>query len=769
MKRLMAFVLAIGISCGAVAVENIVQIENKEPGTDSWKISNNSSDGDGVSYNGDIKGYASATSVNIGETIHFFVSSYLLGASQVPYTAEIYRMGYYGNKGGRLLITLNGNAPNQPMCAFVQMGTNTPNDGLVECPWTATSSLTIPTTWVSGVYLAKLKSDYAIGGSRKESYIIFTVRDDARTAEIVFQQAVNTYQAYNNYPSFALSSTNTGLPRASFSKSLYPGNSYDSSVNGAGKQARKVSFNRPYNEKTQGAGYFFFWEAHFISWMEEKGYDVKYVTNVDLATQLGRIGDSLGVRPKALLSVGHDEYWTQSMYANALTLRNTGTSLGFFGGNNAFWRARYVASTTQTAGSSANRILESHKEYALATSVPREDTATSFPNKTDFFNTKANPQDISVSNFQQMLLGVRYLGTNDDLPQPFVVSSPTHWAWQCANVSVGTTLANINGYEVDRAEGGFTQGTFYPDPAPENMVPGSFSLLGNSPYYGSVLGVDPAVTGSPGTDSAMATIYQHQSGAWVFSAGTIGWSFGLSRADSPNQLEIPNPRPFDDWYPIKRATQNILNQMVGKSLAPCDTPPPVAQCALTVNGAYNATVPFGSSFSLAGSWANMPPNAVAYWYGTKNDVADLNGEEAGTATFSIIYPYTTPSWQGTYVRHLQISGGGQTCQTNDVTVVLTPPSPASVSCSMSVSPSAVPSGGTYVFHVDVQNASGPVTGYWHGTGIGSAGEAEGRPVPGDLTFTSQAGWAGVYQRSMDIRDSGGNVVCTTNAVGITLQ
>src|SRR5256885_8893227 len=33
-----------------------------------------------------------------------------------------------------------------------------------------------------------------------QNYITFVVRDDARVADIMFQQAAATYQAYNNYP-----------------------------------------------------------------------------------------------------------------------------------------------------------------------------------------------------------------------------------------------------------------------------------------------------------------------------------------------------------------------------------------------------------------------------------------------------------------------------------------------------------------------------------------------------------------------------------------
>jgi len=49
--------------------------------------------------------------------------------------------------------------------------------------------------WVSGIFLVKLHGNT----SGKESYITFTVRD-SRRADLIFQQSVTTYQAYNGWP-----------------------------------------------------------------------------------------------------------------------------------------------------------------------------------------------------------------------------------------------------------------------------------------------------------------------------------------------------------------------------------------------------------------------------------------------------------------------------------------------------------------------------------------------------------------------------------------
>ena len=68
---------------------------------------------------------------------------------------------------------------------------------LVECNWRPSYTLTVPTTWTSGVYLAKLTGNNVPISSGNERYIIFVVRDDNSKSDLLFQCSVNTYQAYN--------------------------------------------------------------------------------------------------------------------------------------------------------------------------------------------------------------------------------------------------------------------------------------------------------------------------------------------------------------------------------------------------------------------------------------------------------------------------------------------------------------------------------------------------------------------------------------------
>src|SRR5439155_114653 len=68
------------------AQPNPIVIENQQAGTSQWQISLI-----GTDAVGQIKGYASATSVNKGENITFYVS---VNPAQ-SYTIDVYRMGWY--------------------------------------------------------------------------------------------------------------------------------------------------------------------------------------------------------------------------------------------------------------------------------------------------------------------------------------------------------------------------------------------------------------------------------------------------------------------------------------------------------------------------------------------------------------------------------------------------------------------------------------------------------------------------------------------------
>src|SRR5205807_9812627 len=74
---------------------NPIVTENQQPGTANWQITNSSDD-----TNNQIKGYASAVSVNKGASLSFSVTVHPVQTFNIAF----YRMGYYGGPGRRLML-----------------------------------------------------------------------------------------------------------------------------------------------------------------------------------------------------------------------------------------------------------------------------------------------------------------------------------------------------------------------------------------------------------------------------------------------------------------------------------------------------------------------------------------------------------------------------------------------------------------------------------------------------------------------------------------
>src|SRR5439155_10987524 len=84
--------LGAGLFCLAAAAPalaaNPVQAENLRAGTTAWQV---------ASAGARAQGYTSEISVLPGQLVHFHVRA------EAPYSLRIYRLGWYGGRGGRLL------------------------------------------------------------------------------------------------------------------------------------------------------------------------------------------------------------------------------------------------------------------------------------------------------------------------------------------------------------------------------------------------------------------------------------------------------------------------------------------------------------------------------------------------------------------------------------------------------------------------------------------------------------------------------------------
>src|SRR5262245_47953795 len=158
--------------------------ENALAGTEAWRLSQPRIDDSGIRCPW-IEGYCSSTSVGAGESICFHVST----NPPSPFSIDLYRMGWYGGAGARHVRRI-GPLPGRAAPEAPLAGRR-----LRECAWEGSAQLTIPSDWVSGVYLGVLTAER----DGVQSYVVFVVRD-ARAADFVFQCSDLTWQAYNRWP-----------------------------------------------------------------------------------------------------------------------------------------------------------------------------------------------------------------------------------------------------------------------------------------------------------------------------------------------------------------------------------------------------------------------------------------------------------------------------------------------------------------------------------------------------------------------------------------
>lgn len=491
----------------AATQSNPVVLENQKQGNpeSEWGIS-----GAGDS---NIEGFATDISINRGSTIDFKINT-----SSNNYRIDIYRLGYYGGMGARKVATIqHTGVQNQP---------NPLRDGVTGAVdagnWAVSASWAVPADAVSGVYVAKLVRQ---DGTAGQNHIPFIVRDDSSHSNIIFQTSDTTWQAYN------------GWGGANF----YGG---DGPATGqGGGRAFAVSYNRPIATRG-GVGtyagpqdYLFGAEYAAISWLEQNGYDVSYMAGVDV----DRYG-SLLLNHNLYLDVGHDEYWSGQQRTNVQAARDAGVNLAFWSGNEMYWRTRWGNSFS--SDNTPYRTLISYKETWANSSIDPSNEWTG-----TFRDPRFSPPAVGGGSPENALTGTIF--QVDDVGNalqaitvPYDDANLRFWRnTTVANLQPGQTATltkNYLGYEWDEApDNGF-------DPA--GLVKLSSTTLPVSTYL-----LDYGNTTGSGTSTHNLTLYRAPSGALVFGAGTVYWSWGLSD-NHDNQ-----PTPTDAR--VQQAMVNLFADM----------------------------------------------------------------------------------------------------------------------------------------------------------------------------------------------------------------
>jgi hypothetical protein len=375
---------------------------------------------------------------------------------------------------------------------------------LNECRWESSHRLTIPNDWVSGVYLGRLTT---IPESDQEpywqSYVIFVVVDD-RPCDVLFQCSDNTWQAYNTWPS-------------KYSVYTHP----------KGNQGpwADVSFDRPYGREaqfdsvvndplTQGSGEYLPLEFPLAFWLEQQGYDVSYCCNSDMLTP------DRGLKAKAFISVGHDEYWDIRQFRSVETIRDQGVSLLFLSGNSVCW----VSPFRDGFDGRRNRIFFRGGPYGADRPITeaRAKEHGPFPER--------GPDE-------GFLMGARNVepvnGGGD-----WICTMPEHWIFQGTGIKQGESIPGLVGWE------------YHGDPA---EIPGL-----------AVVGTGKAWVSGQTPQTWTATVYEGPKGNVVFNASSIFWAQGLSDPPGHTLPWSHWSRPHGPDARVQGITKNVLERAIGK-------------------------------------------------------------------------------------------------------------------------------------------------------------------------------------------------------------
>lgn len=559
-RRAVAFLtaLVLGVPLGVLAVAmpasaatdpcavggNPIVCENSKPGTDPdvWDITGAGDDA--------IQGFATDISVNVGSTIGFKVDT-----DARAYTIDVYRTGWYGGDGARFITSVPVTATlpqRQPECVTDE------TTGLYDCGnWGVSASWAVPSTAVSGVYIARLE----IPSTGQSSHITFVVRNDASTSDLLYQTSDTTWQAYNTYGG------------ASFYQGGGPGRAY------------KLSYNRPFATRdwVDGRDFYFSSEYAMVRFLERNGYDVSYQSGLDTA----RSGATL-LQHDTFLSVGHDEYWSGQQRANVEAARDAGVNLAFFSGNEIYWRTRWESSVAGTA--TANRTLVSYKE---TWSNAKIDPAA------EWTGTWRDPRFASTADGggrpENALTGTLYQSNDTDLAVTVSAEEGKLRLWRntsLTSMTSGSTqlAAHTVGYESNEDLDNGSR--------PAGLIRLSTTTGAVPQYlrdYGNVT--------TAGTTTHHVTLYRAGSGALVFSAGSIQWAWGLDQqhdgagaaADSRMQQATVNLLADMGAQPSTRMT---TLQAATKST---DTTGPTVQVTSPAEGAAVAN---GASVTYTGTAAD---------------------------------------------------------------------------------------------------------------------------------------------------------------------
>lgn len=383
----------------------------------------------------------------------------------------------------------------------------------------------VPTDWPSGAYIANLvetdqegkpiSEDASADGRDAKALFVVKNGSPSENPQILYKLSLTTYHAYNY----------------SGGGNLYVGQWFKDTL--TKKRLNKVSMHRPGggtggalphfdpNNNLSGSVDFYdagsprqtfaHWDVPFITWLEKNNYRVDYCTDLDLHEER-----DLLARYRLLLSVGHDEYWSEQMRAHVEAFIQHGGNVAFFSGNTCWW----------------------HIEFCdFAKCADGELHPTAFIR--DFETWKKNPEN-SLTGVSYRNGGGAWIGEREAVG--YTVQNADHWVFEGTELRSGDVFGageHLVGYECDGAL--FTRDNHgFPVPTSADGTPSDFVILGVGKLEDK--GWQFEARESQGPHAATMGLYTR--GGIVFTAATIDWT------------RVLNVNTYVD-----RITRNVLNRL----------------------------------------------------------------------------------------------------------------------------------------------------------------------------------------------------------------
>ena len=376
------------------------------------------------------------------------------------------------------------------------------------------SDFTIPDDWASGAYVAVFvegEDEPVDSGSvdpDDPNYFyprtLFVVKSAApgESAGILYKVPLFTYCAYDFEGFVSLYTGQSKVTMQRVGASGLGGDPYDKDVSDA-------------YDLTSPRQTFSHWDAPFISWLESNGYQADYCTDLDIHEN----ADDFLQNYSLLLSVGHDEYWSEEMRTNVEDFVSNGGNVAFFSANTCWWRIHLTE---------MNTAFTCDKTVHSGNTQPYDQWMRTQP--------------------ETALTGVSYKHaggwwSDERDPVGFTVQYPDHWVYAGTALAMGEFVGNgtneaLVGYECDgaRIAGQDSQGNYLASHS--DGTPSTFVILG-------VGQLGPSWEDRQGGNCAAATMGLWGDAGIVFTAATTDWARVLA-AGNPN---------------VDRITRNVLEHL----------------------------------------------------------------------------------------------------------------------------------------------------------------------------------------------------------------